>query len=104
MKKLHIEGMNFIDEDGKQVLMNGLCFICREKEKGYLEPGLGEKLRHYSKHGFNLIRLGIFWDGVEPEPGVFDDAYLGRVKEIVKQAEECGVYVFLDMHQDLYSV
>ena len=104
MKKLHVEGMRFVDEDGKQVLMNGLCFICREKEKGYLEPGLEQKIQYYSRHGFNLIRLGIFWDGVEPEPGMYDDNYLERVKGVVNQAERYGIYVFLDMHQDLYSV
>lgn len=104
MKKLHIEGTRFLDEDGKQVLMNGLCFICREKEKGYLEPELDKKFQYYSRHGFNLIRLGIFWDGVEPQPGVYDDIYLERVKEAVNQAEKNGIYVFLDMHQDLYSV
>lgn len=104
MKKIHIEGTRFLDEDGKQVLMNGLCFICREKEKGYLEAELDRKFCHYSRHGFNLVRLGIFWDGVEPEPGVYDDAYLERVKEAVNQAEKYGIYVFLDMHQDLYSV
>lgn len=104
MKKLHVDGMRFVDEDGKQVLMNGLCFICREKEKGYLEPGLEQKLQYYSGHGFNLIRLGIFWDGVEPEPGLYDDNYLERIKAVVNQAERYGIYVFLDMHQDLYSV
>lgn len=104
MKRLHIEGTRFLDEDGKQILMNGLCFICREKEKGYLEPDLEQKLRYYSRHGFNLVRLGIFWDGVEPQPGAYDDTYLGRVKEAVEQAEKYGMYVFLDMHQDLYSV
>lgn len=41
---------------------------------------------------------------MEPQPGVYDDAYLGRVKEVVEQAEKYGIYVFLDMHQDLYSV
>lgn len=104
MKKIHIEGTRFLNEDGKQVLMNGLCFICREKEKGYLESDLDQKFRYYSRHGFNLVRLGIFWDGVEPQPGVYDDVYLGRVKEAVNKAESYGIYVFLDMHQDLYSV
>lgn len=63
MKKLHIEEMRFLDEDGRQVLMNGLCFICREREKGYLEPDLERKFWYYSRHGFNLIRLGIFGTG-----------------------------------------
>ncbi len=30
MKELHIEGTRFLDKGGRQVLMNGWCFICRE--------------------------------------------------------------------------
>jgi endoglycosylceramidase len=53
--------------------------------------------------GFNVIRLLIFWDGVEPQPGEYDQEYLDRVEERVGWAEELGLYVILDMHQDLYS-
>lgn len=53
--------------------------------------------------GFNLLRFGIFWHGVEPRPGVYDETYLGRVKEIVNLAESCGIYIILDMHQDLFA-
>lgn len=104
MQHIRVKGINFIDEDGNQVLFNGLCFICRKKKNGYLEPGIEDKLRFYSRHGFNLIRLGIFWDGVEPEPGKYDVDYLKRIEKIVEVAEQNGIYVFLDMHQDLFSV
>ncbi|MCR2806260.1 glycoside hydrolase family 5 protein [Paenibacillus soyae] len=103
MKRLKISGMNLVDEKGNQVLLNGLCFICRDKDKGYLEPNIESKLAFYAKRGFNVIRLGIFWDGVEPEPGKYDDDYLNRVAEVVRFAEQVGLYVFLDMHQDLFS-
>lgn len=53
--------------------------------------------------GFNLLRFGIFWHGFEPRPGVYDETYLGRVKEIVNLAESCGIYIILDMHQDLFA-
>lgn len=104
MKRIMVNGMHFIDEDGYQVLMNGICFICRDKSKGYLESDIEQLMAHYAKRGFNLIRLGIFWDGVEPEPGVYDEHYLNRIKRVVECAEELRIYVFLDMHQDLFSV
>lgn len=104
MQRLTVSGMHFVDEDGNQVLMNGLCLICRDKKQGYLEPDIEGVLAHYAKRGFNLVRLGIFWDGVEPEPGVYDDTYLDRVAQVVQAAKTYGMYVFLDMHQDLYSV
>ncbi|GIO92068.1 hypothetical protein J31TS3_32950 [Paenibacillus lactis] len=104
MKKLKVKGMQLVDEDENQVLLNGLCFICRDREKDYLEPNIEEKLEVFAKRGFNLIRLGIFWDGVEPQPGVYDDVYLDKVGKVVQTAEQHGIYVFLDMHQDLFSV
>jgi len=53
--------------------------------------------------GMNCIRLGIIWDGIEPEPGKYDDAYLDGVAKRVAWAAQHGLYVFLDMHQDLFS-
>ena len=103
MKRLHVEGIRLINDDGHEVMLNGLCFICRERDKGYLEPGLPDLLQTYAARGFNLIRLGIFWDGVEPEPGVYDEIYLDRIAEAIIVADQCGIYVFLDMHQDLFS-
>jgi endoglycosylceramidase len=55
MKRIKVAGMNFVDEDGNQVVMNGLCFICRDKNLGYLEPGIDKLLAVYAKRGFNLI-------------------------------------------------
>lgn len=103
MKRIRVSGTDFINEEGNSVLFNGICFICRERDKGYLEPGIESVLKAYGEKGFNLIRLGIFWDGVEPEPGTYDDTYLDRVAKVVEAAGEQGIYVFLDMHQDLYS-
>jgi endoglycosylceramidase len=53
--------------------------------------------------GFNTIRLLMFWSFIEPEEGVYDDAYLDRVAERVGWATHHGLYVILDMHQDLYG-
>ncbi len=103
MKRVIVDGMRFLDEDGAEVLFNGLCFICRDKKLGYIEPEIESKLRIFAQRGFNLVRLGIFWGGVEPEPGIYDERYLDRIEQVVRCAEAEGIYVFLDMHQDLFS-
>jgi endoglycosylceramidase len=54
--------------------------------------------------GMNCVRLGILWDGLEPEPGRIDTAYLDRIARLLGWARAAGLYVLLDMHQDLYSV
>lgn len=104
MEQLLIKGMNLETASGKQVILNGINYVCKEKEKGYFYPGMEESFRAFQEMGFNLIRLGIFWDGVEPEPGNYDRTYLGKVKAAIVLAEKYGLYVILDMHQDLFSV
>ncbi len=53
--------------------------------------------------GFNVVRLLIFWDAVEPEQGVYDDVYLGEIAQRMAWFEAEGIDVILDMHQDVYS-
>src|SRR5690625_644906 len=103
MKKLKTEGMRFINEDGAQVILNGINLVCKFKEKGYVEPCDEGLFKWFQEQGYNVIRMGLIWDGVEPEPGVYDDTYLSRIKQQINWAERNGIYIFLDMHQDLYS-
>lgn len=104
MKKLKTEGMRFINEDGAEVILSGINLVCKSKEKGYVEPCDESLFTWFCEQGYNVIRLGLIWDGVEPEPGVYDDVYLSKIKQQIKWAERNDIYVFLDMHQDLYSV
>lgn len=104
METIGYRGQSFFTDSGKQILFNGLNVLCRDSQMGYCYPGFADALPWFRESGFNLIRLGIFWDGVEPEPGKYDRTYLEKVKEIVREAEKNGIYVMLDMHQDLFSV
>ena len=56
-----------------------------------------------ARNGFNAVRLGVIYAGVEPQPGVYDDAYLARVAATVRALGKRGVYSLLDFHQDQYS-
>lgn len=103
MKQIFIQGMNFQTEDGKQVLFNGINVVCKDKAQGYFFPDLEQSFQTFQMKGFNLIRLGIFWDGVEPQPGEYDMEYLDKVKDTILLAEKYGLYVMLDMHQDLFA-
>lgn len=53
--------------------------------------------------GFNSVRLCIFWNGVEPERGQYNEAYLDRLEEIIDLLAEHQIGVLLDVHQDLYT-
>jgi len=58
--------------------------------------------------GFNVIRLVMTWEAVQPEDprngGTrYDEAYLDYLEKIVAKANEYGIYCLMDMHQDLFS-
>ena len=51
-------------------------------------------------NGFNVIRLGIIWKALEPQPGVYDDTYLNRIFRTYRMLHKQGIAVLLDFHQD----
>ena len=54
--------------------------------------------------GFNGLRLLTIWEAVEPyASGEYDLDYLDYLEQIVAKANEYGIYVFIDMHQDFFS-
>lgn len=53
--------------------------------------------------GSNFVRFLIFWSRIEPQPGKYDETYLNKVAERIQWYKNQGMYVLLDMHQDLYG-
>ncbi len=104
MERIKVSGDLFVNESGRQVLLQGINFVCKEKEMGYLWPEHERVFAWFAESGFNLVRLGIFWDAVEPRPGVYDDGYLEKISCVISDAERENLYVLVDMHQDLWSV
>jgi endoglycosylceramidase len=97
------EGM-FIDDLGRQVILHGVNLVNKNAHSGYLGEVGAEDFARMRDWGFNCVRLGVIWDGLEPQPGVINQDYLAGVAKRVGWAKEHGLYVILDMHQDLYSV
>ncbi len=95
---------SFVDAEGRQVILHGAAVIDKNKATHYLGNTSKDTFASLKDWGFNCIRFGILWDGVEPEPGKFDEEYLKGVDQRIAWARENGIYVFLDMHQDLFSV
>lgn len=93
------------DAEGRALILHGLNI-----ENGAKSDPLrvGSTTREFVLHmkrawGFNASRHLIFWDAIEPAPGVYDEAYLDRVEERLDWYAEAGVFAILDMHQDVYS-
>jgi endoglycosylceramidase len=53
--------------------------------------------------GFNTIRLGVMWSGVEPEMGVYNETYVGIISDILDDMEAHGINAIIDVHQDVLS-
>jgi len=99
-----VDGTLFRDQHNRELILNGINLIIKDPEQEYF-CGIGQnEVEKASDWGFNVIRLGIIWDGLEPEPGVYSDSMFHCLDERIKWCSENGLYVILDMHQDLYSV
>ena len=102
--QLSVRGDRIVDAEGRQVLLHGLNVISKSKAENYLSWHRAGDIASMHAWGMNCIRLGIIWDAIEPQPGQYDEAYLDGVAERIAWAAAHGIYVFLDMHQDLFSV
>lgn len=100
---LHTDGRWFKDTQGRVVILRGMN-VGGEVKYGthdYTEQAIDWTYMH--NWGFNVVRLLIAWDAVEPEPGVIDYSFLEETNQQIKMAAGAGIYVFLDMHQDVYG-
>ncbi len=62
------------------------------------------ELKKLRDAGFNVIRLLVNWEGIEPtKRGEYDQEYLKSLRAVVQKANEYGIYVLMDMHQDMFS-
>lgn len=98
-----VSGENFVDAQGRTVVFNGINHVNKSRDQGYVCSDDSLTFIKFRDWGFNLVRYGIIWDRLEPQPGVIDTAYLRQIDRRVRWAGENGIYLLLDMHQDLYS-
>lgn len=106
--KFHCDNMTIRDQYNRQRIFRGIN-ICIKKNnrkalKGLL-PILDDKFfKLLNKCGINIIRLGLTWEIIEPEEGCFDREVIDIFKKFAYKCRENSIYIFLDMHQDLFSV
>ncbi len=102
-------GKRFIDSEGRQRIFNGVNLCDKgtpneaKTKKEYFFNFDEELIIRLKQSGFNLVRLGLTWDAIEPEPEKYDDECIARLRKVADLCEKHGIYFFLDMHQDLYG-
>lgn len=100
---IRVQKNRFVDEHGRHVLLHGVNMVCKDKTTQYIGEWGEDDFYNLKKWGMNVIRLGVIWDGVEPEPGIYNDEYIEALRRFIRIANKFELFVFLDMHQDLYS-
>jgi endoglycosylceramidase len=101
---VYVQGQSFKDPYGRDLILPGINVVNKDPNSNYVGHISPEEMRKFKTWGFNAMRLGIIWDGLEPEPGKYNEEYLSKIDEMIRWAEENNLWVILDMHQDLYSV
>jgi endoglycosylceramidase len=89
---------------GQVVLMHGANEVYKVAPYEPSASGFNEEDAAFlAANGFNVVRLGVIWSAVEPEPGVYDTDYLDSINATVQMLADHGIYTIVDMHQDNYS-
>ena len=92
------------DEDGRVTVLHGINMVYKRPPYAPDAIGFGDDDAAFlASEGYNTVRVGLIYKAVEPEPGVYDDAYLARIKDTVNTLGKHGIVSLLDFHQDLYN-
>jgi len=123
-------GPYLVDGSGRTVFLHGVNAVYKSAPYELsIDPGepwtfSGSDAARIASLGFDVVRLGIIWQGLEPgnlgannpaictpgrprDPHQFDPArvasYLDQVENVVDLLGRHHIYTLLDMHQDIYS-
>ena len=108
--KINTKTRQFIDEQGRErffrginVVVKSFPFLPETKSFNVVNSFSEEDMVNLEDWGFNIIRLGTEWAGLEPTRGNYNMTYLEVMKEIVEKSKAHNIYTLLDFHQDLLA-
>ena len=125
---MRIVNNSILDSDGRTLILRG-ANLGGSSKNPYGPPGWGlsveslknpaeasfvgrpfpleeapSRFQRLNRAGLTFLRLIITWEALEHAgPGIYDEAYLAYLRKILLAAEENGISVFLDPHQDVWS-
>ncbi len=103
---IRAEDGRFVDVQDRTVVLRGANVL--DKWTAFGDPDLVPDMEdadydRLAAMGFNVVRLGTSWKAVEPERGVYDDAFLDQMRSILDELRERRIFAVVDMHQDVWS-
>lgn len=102
-KALRVEGRFLVDREQRVVLLRGVNAGGDAKLAPFFGISDERCADQIASWGCNAVRLPTVWEAIEPAPGRYDQRYLDRLAEVAGWLTSRGLYVFVDMHQDLFS-
>jgi endoglycosylceramidase len=97
-------GSFLTNSDGQVVMLHGLNEVYKIAPGEPSASGFSDDDAAFlATNGFNAVRVGVIWSDLEPEPGVFNSAYLASIESTVQTLGNHGIYSIIDFHQDAYS-
>jgi endoglycosylceramidase len=104
------EGRWITDAKGRVVILHGWNVVSKVGSYRPEDAGFGANdARFLRRHGFNTVRLGVIYKGVEPQPPGPDgkpryrNGYLRSIARTQRLLARHGITTMLDFHQDLYN-
>jgi endoglycosylceramidase len=92
------------DAKGRVAILHGVNMVTKVPPYAPSAQGFGDNDAAFlQRNGFNTVRLGVIYKGVEPSPGSYDDGYLDQIAATEANLARHGVFSQLDFHQDMYN-
>ncbi len=109
LRPLSVDDGRIVDDLGRSVLLRGANvnalgdYHQGDPDIEPTAPVTGGDWDAMAAHGFSVVRLIVSWSALEPTRGEVDRGYLAEVRSAIEAANERGVYVVVDMHQDAWG-
>ena len=92
------------DASGRVYVTHGINMVYKLPPYYPAAIGFGDNDAAFLRSiGFTAVRVGVLWEAVEPQPGVYDDSYLNQIAATVATLAAHGITSLLDFHQDLFN-
>lgn len=103
VKALHTDGQWIKDRYGRVVILRGVNAGGDSKIPPFVPFTSETSAEQIKGWGMDFVRYVTVWEGIEPTEGSYDTAYIDDMARRVDWLTSRGIYVFIDMHQDLFA-